>query len=187
MKNIIRLVLFMGIVGLNAPVKAQYAIEPVEGFTPQIGVVVDMLEEIKNRIEANVQDLSLAETDFRFDDRANSIGALIMHLAATEAYYQIETLEGNAWSAEEMALWGAASDLGGESRETFTGKPIAHYLDIWDTVREKTLGGLKSRDDAWLASEIEEGVNNHWVWFHVLEHASAHMGQIALVKQRLPD
>tara|TARA_Y100001972_G_scaffold128996_1_gene193300 strand:- start:1427 stop:1651 length:225 start_codon:yes stop_codon:yes gene_type:complete len=38
----------------------------------------------------------------------------------------------------------------------------------------------------WFAANIDEGVNNHWVWFHVLEHSANHMGQIALVKNRLP-
>ena len=30
--------------------KAQYEIKPAEGYTPQIGIMVDMLEEIKDRI-----------------------------------------------------------------------------------------------------------------------------------------
>ena len=166
---------------------AQYEIESRDGFTPQIGILVDMLEEIKDRIEGEVADLSLAQTDYRFDEQANSIGALIMHLAATEAYYQVESLEGTAWSAEDMAFWGGASDLGPASREAFVGKPVSYYLEVWGRVRRKTLEGLAARDDAWLASPLGEGANNHWVWFHVLEHAAAHMGQIGLVKQRLPD
>ena len=76
--------------------------------------------------------------------------------------------------------------MGPESREAIKGKPIKYYLDLWDTVREKTLAGLKKRDDAWFASDVDEGINNHWVWFHVLEHLAAHMGQIDLVKKRLP-
>lgn len=36
-------------------------------------------------------------------------------------------------------------------------------------------------------SWTDEEVNNHWAWFHVLEHSANHMGQIALVKSRLPE
>ena len=145
-----------------------------------------MLEDIKDRITAEVQDLDQAETDYLFDDRANSIGALVMHLAATEAYYQVETLEGRAFNEEDSKLW-ESTGLGPSGKDHNKGKPIKYYLEVWDQVREKTLSGLKEKDDRWLASNIEEGVNNHWVWYHVLEHAASHMGQIALVKSRLPE
>ena len=165
----------------------QYEIKPAEGYTPQIGVMVDMLEDLKDRITEDVKDLTLEETDFLFDGEANSIGALIMHLVANESYYQVETLEERQWTPEEAEFFMAAGGLGPKAREKYRGKPIQYYLDLWDEVRAKTLAGLKTRDDAWFASGIDEGVNNHWVWFHVMEHSANHMGQIALVKNRLPE
>lgn len=166
--------------------RAQYEIKPVEGYTPQIGIMVDMLEEIKDRITEDVRDLNQAETDYLFDDKANSIGAIIMHLAATESYSQVETLEERTWTDKEEEFWGIAGGLGTESRDKLKGKPIKYYLDLWNQVREKTLKGLKARDDEWFASSIDETMNNHWAWFHILEHQAHHMGQIALVKKRLP-
>lgn len=166
-------------------VNAQYEIKPKKGYTPQIGIMVDMMEELKERIVADVQDLSQSETDYLFDDQANSIGALVMHLAATEAYYQVETLEERKWTPEEKEFWGIAGSLGKESREKLKGKPIKYYLDLWQEVREKSLRGLKDKDDVWFASNIDEGINNHWAWFHVMEHQANHMGQIASIKNRL--
>ncbi len=168
-------------------VNAQYEIKAEEGFSPQIGIMVDMLEEIKERITEDVRELDQAETDFLFDEKANSIGAIIMHMVANESYYQVETLEGRTWTDEESQFWGIAGGLGEESREKIKGKPISYYLDLWDQVRKKTLEGLKTKDDAWFAAFIDDGVNNHWVWFHVLEHNASHMGQISLVKSRLPE
>lgn len=166
-------------------VNGQYEIKPEKGYTPQIGIMVDMLEDLKNRIDNMVKDLNQEQTDFLFDEKANSIGALIMHLAATEAYYQVETLEGRKWTDEESEMWQVAGGLGPEAREKFKNQPIHYYLDIWDDVRAKTLDGLKAKDDVWFASNIDEGVNNHWAWFHVMEHQANHMGQIALIKSRL--
>ena len=37
--------------------------------------------------------------------------------------------------------------------------PISHYLVLWDEVREVTLNELKTKDDNWFASNIEEGLN----------------------------
>ena len=112
---------------------------------------------------------------------------MIMHLAATEDYTQVETLEERSWTDEETLFWSAAGGLGDASRENLNGKPISYYLEQWDQVREKTLAGLKKRDDAWFASNIDESMNIHWAWFHILEHMANHMGQIELVKQRLPE
>jgi uncharacterized damage-inducible protein DinB len=167
--------------------RSQYTIEPHPGYSDQIGIMVDMLEESKDQIAEDVRGLSQQETDYLIDNQANSIGALIMHLVATESYYQVETLEGRQWTEEEVALWEMASGLGEASRSQFIGKPIQYYLDLWDQVREKTLAGLKTKDDAWFAANIEEGTNNHWVWFHVLDHQANHRGQIALIKKRLPE
>ncbi|WP_044212929.1 DinB family protein [Flammeovirga sp. OC4] len=166
--------------------QAQYEIKPVKGYSTQIGIMVNMLEDLKGRITEMTSDLDQAETDYMFDEKANSIGALIMHLAATEAYYQVETLEGRAWSEKDEKFWAVASSLGDHSRKELQGKPIKYYLDLWDQVRQKTLEGLKKKDDAWFAENVDEGINNHWVWFHVMEHSANHMGQIALVKNRLP-
>lgn len=165
---------------------SQYKIIPEPGYSPQIGIMVDMLEELKDRITAEVQNLSQEQTDYLIDEQANSIGAMVMHLVATESYYQVETLEARQWTDEEAQLLQLAGGMGPESREELKGKPIQYYLDLWDEVRKKTLAGLKERDDTWFASDIEEGINHHWAWFHVLEHMAAHMGQIALVKKRLP-
>ena len=167
-------------------VNAQYEIKPEKGYTPQIGIMVDMLEDLKDRISEITRDLDQAETDYLFDDNANSIGALIMHLVATEAYYQVETLEGRTWTDEEAEFWEIGGGLGEKSRDKLKGKPIKYYLDLWDQVRKKTLEGLKAKDDAWFAASIDERMNNHWAWFHILEHSANHMGQIALVKNRLP-
>lgn len=165
---------------------SQHEIKPAEGFSHDIGSMVTMLEDLKERITEQVQDLDQAETDFQFDKNANSIGALVMHLISTEAYYQIETLEGRPWTKEEQNRLGMASELNDSSKEMFRGKPIQFYLDLWDEVRQKTLSGLKTKDDVWFASEIDEGLNYHYVWYHVMEHQANHMGQIALVKNRLP-
>lgn len=166
---------------------AQYEIKPAEGYSPNIGVMVDMLEDLKNRITDEVKDLDLTQTDFQYDEDSNSIGSLVMHLVSTEAYYQIETLEGRQMTADENARLGIAGGLNDESKKVLKGKPIQHYLDLWDEVRQKTLAGLKSKDDAWFASNIEEGINYHWVWYHVMEHSANHMGQIGTVKNRLPE
>ncbi|WP_343486472.1 DinB family protein [Allomuricauda sp. d1] len=165
---------------------SQYKVEPPEGYTLEIGNMVYMLEELKGRITQMVQDMGTEQIDYLIDEDANSIGALILHLASTEAYYQIESLENRSFNKEEEEKWMLGAGLGIASREKIKGKPITHYLDIWDEVRSKTLSGLKQKDDKWFAETPDGEVSHHWAWYHVMEHQAVHMGQISHIKKRIP-
>jgi len=176
------LLLLIPILLLNA----QGELKSVEGYTPNIGMMVYMLEDLKDRITEQVKDLDLAQTDFLYDADANSIGALLMHLVSTESYYQTATLKGRDWTEDELTRYGMAGELNEAVKNILKGKPITYYLDLWDEVRAITLTELKTKDDDWFASNIEEGLNYHYIWYHVMEHSANHMGQIATIKNRLP-
>ena len=47
-----------------------------------------MLENLKSEIVSSTRGLNQFEADFQFDKQANSIGAIILHLAAVEVAYQ---------------------------------------------------------------------------------------------------
>ncbi|MBT8308553.1 MAG: hypothetical protein KJN85_16550, partial [Maribacter sp.] len=64
----------------------------------------------------DAKNLSQQEVDYLLDDNSNTIGAMLMHLAATERYYQIDTFTGIPKSklnfGVEESIWNAASNLG---------------------------------------------------------------------------
>ena len=88
-------------VGTNISPNKDTIIDIEDGYTPQIGTLVSMLNSLKQRVEQSVRNLSVYETDYLMDDEANRIGALIYHLAATEKVYQIATFERRDLTTEE--------------------------------------------------------------------------------------
>ncbi|WP_299442557.1 DUF664 domain-containing protein [uncultured Aquimarina sp.] len=167
--------------------KSNYIIQE-EGFSPQIGTLISMLNNLSNRVEGIVKNLDQRETDHLVDEKANRIGALIMHLAAAEKLYQNLTFENRRFNKEEEEKWQAGLSLGEEAREKFVGKPISYYLEIYKKVRKKTIEELKKRNDAWLEDSWPGStMNNHFAWFHVMEHQSSHLGQILFLKKRIPE
>jgi uncharacterized damage-inducible protein DinB len=144
-----------------------------------------MLEDLKSRVTRSVANLSVEETDFLLDEEANRIGAMIYHLAATEKVYQLYTFQGHGFQAED-AHWEFAQNLGAPAREKLVGKPIRYYLDLWDEVRAETLRLLKTKDDKWFSRNVKgsRNMNNHWAWYHVMEHQANHMGQIRMILSR---
>ncbi|MCD9020092.1 DinB family protein [Parachryseolinea silvisoli] len=169
-----------------------YVIGPTPGYSPQIGTLVSMLNYNRFTILNMTKAFTKQELDFLLDPKANTIGALLMHLGATETFYQANTFEGRQdFNDAEKKEWGAAMELGDEGRKQIKGNEIKYYVDKITPVREKTLATLKTKDDAWLLAvdpewSKEEPLNTYWKWFHVCEHESNHRGQIAFLKSRLP-
>jgi hypothetical protein len=168
---------------------------PRPGFSPQVGTFVSTLTWMRdaNGVLAATKGLSQADLDFLFDKNANTMGALMLHLAATETYYQMNTFDGkkwDSWSADLKQKWDPAMNLGDEGRKTIKGHDRQYYVDILHEVREKSLAEFHKRDDAWLMAVDKDWpwgpTNNYCKWFHVCEHEAHHSGQIALLRKRVP-
>lgn len=168
-------------------------IGPKEGYSPQIGTLVSMMNWMRKTILYPVANMTVKDLDYLHDKNSNTIGAMLWHLAATERYYQLNTFENmewGSWSDEIKAEWDTPMSLGDEGRKRIKGNNIDFYLDKLREVRENTLTELAKRDDDWLM-KIDENwgwtspTNNYCKWFHVVEHESNHNGQIKYLKSRI--
>lgn len=169
-------------------------IGPKRGYSPQIGTLVAMMTWMRHVVLMPVKGMTQKDLDFLLDDKANRIGALLMHLAATDRIYQMNTFEGvelgNDLPAAYKEKWGLAMELGEPARKEIKGHDLDYYLNLLNDTRERTLAEFRKRDDNWLMT-VDKGwgwgpTNNYCKWFHVCEHESNHNGQIKLLKSRLP-
>jgi uncharacterized damage-inducible protein DinB len=168
-------------------------IGPRDGFTPQVGTLLSMMTWMRKVILMPVKDMTKEQLDYVHDEKSNSIGAMLLHLAATERFYQIHTLEGKNWgdwSEQDKKRFDIAMNLGDEARKTIKGNNLGFYLNTLKEVRDNTITEFKKRDDKWLLSIDDKWfwgpTNNYCKWFHVCEHESNHNGQIKYIKGRLP-
>ncbi|HEY7405534.1 MAG TPA: DinB family protein [Candidatus Angelobacter sp.] len=146
-----------------------------------------------NGVISATRDLTAADLDHLIDPNANTIGALMLHLAATETYYQLNTFEGKKWGTWPDSVkqqWDAAMNLGDAGRKAIKGHDRDYYLNILRETRAKTLAEFKKRDDSWFMAVDKDfpwgPTNNYCKWFHVCEHEAHHTGQIAFLRKRLP-
>jgi uncharacterized damage-inducible protein DinB len=168
---------------------------PKAGYSTQVGILVSELTWMRdaNGILRATEGLTQADLDYLFDKNANSIGALMLHLAATETYYGMHTFDGMKWDSWSDAVkqkWDPAMNLGDAGRATIKGHDRQYYVDILHEVREKSLAEFRKRDDAWLVAADKDWpwgpTNNFCKWFHVCEHEAHHTGQVAMLRKRLP-
>jgi len=139
-----------------------------------------------------VKDLTQPDLDFLVDPNANTIGALLLHLAATDTIYQDLTFYNlKDFSDANKKRFGVAMGLGDEGRKQIKGNNLEYYLSTLQEVREKTLAEFKKRDDKWFAAVDpsffgNQPTNNFCKWFHVCEHEANHRGQMTVIRKRLP-
>ena len=169
-------------------------IGPREGFSPQIGTLLSMMTWMRGVILRPVKDMTTEQLDYLLDESSNSIGAMLLHLAATERFYQVHTFEGKRWgdwSEPDKKRFRVAMRLGDDARKTIKGNNLDYYLSILKEVRENTIKEFRNRDDKWLLAVDDNWgwgpTNNYCKWFHVCEHESNHNGQFKYIKSRLPE
>lgn len=166
-----------------------FKIREIEGFTPQIGRLVSMMNYVRYTTLSAVQGLSTEQLDYLQDENSNSIGALLLHMAAVEIGFQIEIFDGRKPNESEVAKWGAAYDLGQRGRDQIKGHPLEFYIKVMTEVRNRTLAEFRQKQDDWLALERDwdgNSSNNHFIWSHVYEDEINHRGQIRILRKRLP-
>ncbi len=171
-----------------------FLITDVPGLTPQIGRLVSMMNYARWTTLQTVEGLTLTQLDYLHDERSNSIGALLRHIAAVEVAYQTHTFEQRGMTEDEGGEWGAALELGERGRLEIRGFTLHEYEQCLSDVRDRTLEELSKRDDDWLNEESpllwsgfgERRSNNWFKWFHVFEDEINHRGQMRWLRKRLP-
>ncbi len=165
-----------------------YLIGDLSGFTPQIARLVSMMNYVRHTTLLAVQGLTVSELDYLNNPDGNSIGSLLLHIAAAEAGYQAATFDKRELNDEEKHEWGAALALGEKAIQEIKGHDLDYYLKKLEQVRIKTLVELARRDDQWLDEQTSFGsdnrVNNYFKWFHVFTHEVNHRGQIRLLRRQ---
>ncbi|MBK6390275.1 MAG: DUF664 domain-containing protein [Saprospiraceae bacterium] len=164
-------------------------IGPKSGYTAQIGTLISMLDWLSFSVKGVTKSLSVAALDYLHDADSNSIGALMLHVAATEVIYQDITFSGlDDFSPANKERWNVAMELGHDAQSKIKGNPLSYYIDAMDEARSKTKAEMKKRDDKWLLTgETKDwDWNNYCKWFHVAEHFANHRGQITWYSKRLP-
>src|SRR6201996_7405182 len=137
-------------ISMAAPAEGINILGPKPGDSPQIGTLVSMLTWMRPAVTRPVKGLTQANLDHLFDANANSIGALLLHLAATETYYQMNTFDGMKWGSWPDGIkqkWDPAMNLGKLGRDTIKGHDLSFYLDTLQQTREKSLAEFRKRDD----------------------------------------
>ncbi len=164
-----------------------YRIKTNGDFSEKLGELVCMLEHAREVTLSEISQLKQKDLDYLANDKSNSIGSLLLHIASIEYVHQVISFEKRDLTKDEYLKWGTALELGDKARKIIKNHPLEYYLGKLSEVRENTLTFFKSKEDFWLFEESKwdngASYNNYYLWFHVMEDEINHRGQIRSIKR----
>ncbi|WP_347551682.1 DinB family protein [Pseudalkalibacillus hwajinpoensis] len=160
-----------------------------DGYAPQISRLISMMNYTRHTIEEEIRGLTIEALDFQLDDRSNSIGMLLHHIASLEKAFQIMTFQNREMTDNEWDELGSGIELGEETRLKVKGNDLDYYWSELCLLRAQTLDAFRKKEDAWLEEVTpygwDERANNYFKWFHVMGDEISHRGQIWFIQRRL--
>lgn len=161
-----------------------FYVGPTHGQNPLLEALRRALASGRHFLHGAVRDLEAETLTAPPPWGGNTIGQLLLHVAAAERLMQRVTGEG--------ALFGEA-DAGFARAFRFEGDPLAGrgvdaYLAHLAEVRAASDALFVARDDAWLAEPrtfVRRPSTNHYYWIHLLMDEARHVGQIILLRKYL--
>src|SRR3954469_3357305 len=166
--------------------KSRRLVEALPGYEPEIGRLVWMLEDTRRRTKESLEGLSDDILEWTPDPVANSIGALLYHLAAIETdWLYVEVVETETFPPDLVALF--PEDVRDEAGRLVTahGMSLADNLERLNVVRQHLLTVFRemSLADFRRVRELPEYfVTPEWVLHHLMQHEAEHRGQIGQLR-----
>jgi uncharacterized damage-inducible protein DinB len=161
-----------------------YDIAPLEGYDPQIGLLLANLQDSTREWRENLENPPVEAIVWQPAENMHSIGGLILHIIDCEASWFESFAAGRDRAPEELKLL-----LSEETQQYGTlwpvppAEPIEWYFDLQDRLRKRGFEALKGIEPERRYDRKQFGCSLRWVVGHVVEHDSYHGGQAVLLHE----
>jgi uncharacterized damage-inducible protein DinB len=151
---------------------------------PEVAVYMKVLEQSTGEWRGMLgTDVTPAQLVHQAYAGAHSIGAVLLHMADSEAIWTMEVLEGGAVPAAlKEELLADQTDVWNGKWPVVPSEPLAYYYEKQDRVREHTLRVLAGLTD--IDKDVSAWGNTftiRWILGHMVSHDSQHGGQAILL------
>lgn len=160
---------------------------PNENYDNHIGMLVSQMNYTRDVTLRIVEKITRKELDFYVDDKSNSIGMLLFHIAGTEFYFQRPLFYDRLISDQESEKHKDAAPEHMTKRKIHS-NDLDYYLSELNEVRKHTLENLKNYDDDWafMRNQHIPMLNNYYIIRHFIDDEINHQGHIKWIMKRFP-
>ena len=159
------------------------SLEMIDELEPRVAQLYAMLEKAREKLLKRMDGLTQEELDYTPDEkRIETIGTLLLHIAAVEWSWIFEDMDGLEMDYEK---WKQAFSLREEIPQ-IKGKKVKFYIKRLADVRMEVLERISDLTDSHLGHLVEldhAAVSIEWILYHIIEHEAIHIGQISMLKR----
>ena len=167
-------------------------LQPVPEYPPRLGLFLAQMEDVRRSTRRYIEGLSPEQLSWHPNPKVESIGTLLLHIAAVEYSWILEDIFKRPMGVE----WEIAFPIR-RGIPQVTGQPLLYFVDKLDTVRGEVCSALANLADADLDRVIipqdagNPALETHsytirWILHHLIDHEAHHRGQIAVMKRLFP-
>ena len=154
-------------------------------LTRSLAILESQMEEVRNNLLKQIEKISEEKIDYSPDEHEiETIGTLLLHIAAVEWSWIFEDIDGREMDYEE---WKYAFPLRPSVNiPQLKGKDKRYYLEKLHQVRDNVKKRMYEMTDEDLERTVMSGGDSftiEWVFHHLIEHESLHLGQIQLLSR----
>lgn len=156
-----------------------FTLYPDKAYPGPPGWMISMLQYTRANTIKLVTPLTDIELDTCLPNHNNSIGSLLLHIAAMERNTQCITCLGRDMNSAERKRW-KHSMAGNMDVIIYRNKTAGWYTGLLRRARTRSLAMLKGKNAAWLKQFTRpyKNTSNGFLWFHLMEDELCHQGQI---------
>jgi uncharacterized damage-inducible protein DinB len=162
------------------------SLEPIADV-PEVGRWLSSMEDSRRDTLREVIDVPDEALDWEPDERTNTIGTLLYHVALIEDdWLFVDTLESPDHAMRRTDLFPHPDRVEGERLSPVTGLTLAEHLDRLAIVREILLEFFRPmslEDFHRLRRHERYDVSPAWVLHHLLQHEAEHRSHIVWVRE----
>ena len=162
-----------------------FKLEKSTELSPQVATWYGIMVKAREYLIEIVEGLEKEALDFTPHDRKiETIGTLLMHIAAVEWSWIFEDIDGKEMDFERFKY--GFSLRPSLNIPQIKDKSKQFYLDELKDVREqvyKRLCQLKDEELETIVGTEEEKYTIEWILYHIAEHEMMHIGQILLLRR----
>jgi uncharacterized damage-inducible protein DinB len=157
------------------------ALDRNKELPPRVALFYSMMERARRNLLKRVETLSKETIDYSPEPKMiESIGTLLLHIAAVEYGWIFEDIGGQEMEYEKWKYGFSVR----EGKDQIEGKDVEFYLSRLREVRQEVFKFLKTLSDNDLDSMVDvdsEKVSVEWILFHLIEHEAMHIGQVSVL------
>ncbi|WP_299676767.1 DinB family protein [uncultured Tenacibaculum sp.] len=160
-----------------------------KGYSNQVGILVNQMIYTRENLIKLTRNLSQENLDFNFDSMSNSIGTLLLHIAALEFKFLLNNFSYDDFDEKVFEEISRAAPFNMNKRLVY-GYEFDYYFKYLNKFRKETLLSLRKVDDNWLFKKVKTNNgeilgNNYYLLRHIIDDEISHQGQIKIILNRI--